>query len=278
MFRSENARSKTRWKMATKIVLIAISSIILLGSAFDMVGDPEVRQEILESTFMITVIVPELEPAPEVDEALPIPPDEYRAIAKPDSYIVSDGLGSLLLDPDGQLLIITHDHWTSIDSDLGLVRISNGYGQIITEMQLFQFKRLIRHRDGGTMVLSAPDKIANSLDLEQLESQSRSLGKHHVVAGDEVSLVYRQREGQSGVAVMRVEVESIGLKQGLPVLRLSTPEDMPVIAGDSGGGIWLDGELVANTWTTLMIINGQTGETRSANSSIAALASDAWAG
>lgn len=254
--------------MATKILLLVMSGILLLGCTDDKAVGPDREQQILESTLMITMTVPELEAAPEVDEALSIPPDEYQTIAWPGSYVVAEGLGTLV-NKGGELLIITHDHWSVLNGNLGIVRIRNGHNQILAELRLWQFKRLIKHRDGGTMVLSAPEEIAAKFDPDQLKSLGHS--NLHVVAGDQVSLVYRQRDGQAGFAAMQAKVESIGRMQGLPVLKLSTPEGLPVIPGDSGGGIWLDGELVANTWVTIMMYNTQTGDTRPAGSSIAAL-------
>ena len=263
--------------MATKIMLLVVGCVLLVGCTVDKVRDLVPAQQILGSTLIITMIVPEVKTVAEVGEALPIPPDEYRTIIRPNSYVAADGLGTLLLNPDGQLLIVTHDHWTTTDSDLGIVRFRTGHGQMLAEVEMWQFKRLIKHNDGGTIVLWAPEEIAAQLDPKQLKSLGRSMGDRQVTVGDVVNLVYRQREGESGVAVMQVEVKSVDQKKGLPVLWLSNPEGLPVIAGDSGGGIWFDGVLVANTWATIMMVNTQTGHDRPANTSIAALTNKAWA-
>jgi hypothetical protein len=254
--------------MATKMIPLVMSGIILLGSTLVFIQGPDQEQRILASTMMITMTVPELEAVPEVDEALPIPPDEYRAIARPDSYVAAEGLGTLVYK-GGEPLIVTHDHWSGLDSQLGIVHIRNGHGQLLVEMQMLQFKGLIKYRDGGTMILSAPEEIATRLRSGNM--LAHSLEDPNLTAGDEVSLVYRQRNGEPGVAMMQAEVESIGRKQGLPVLRLSTPEGKPIVGGDSGGGVWLKGNLAGNTWTTIMVENSLTGASRQTNTSIAAL-------
>lgn len=262
--------------MASKLILQGISSIIILTGAFTIVGGQDVEQQILESTLMISIIVPDLEPGPEADEAPPIPRDEFRAIAKPETHTASDGLATVLVNPNGEWIMLTHDHWTVLNGDLGTVEIRNSRNQIVAELELWEFKRLIRHRNGGTMVLTAPDEIASRLDPEHRVSPGRFLGNHNITPGDQVNLVYRKRDGRGSLAVRQVEVESVELKQGLPVVRLSSSAGLPVIGGDSGGGIWLDGQLVANTWTTIMVTNPETGTLRPTHSSIAAVVDPVW--
>jgi len=260
--------------MATKIIVAILCGLILLGSNLAFAPGPNHEQRILQSSLLITMTVPELEAAPQADQGLPIPPDEYKAIAKPKTYKEADGLGTLI-NTNGELLIITHDHWSVFDSPLGIVQISNGLGQLLVELQMHQFKRLVRSRDGGTMILSAPAELSDHLQPVQLNQLARSSKSWELSAGDRVNLVYRQRSGQPGVAVMQAKVESIGQKAGLPVVRLSTLEGLPLVGGDSGGGVWLDGKLVANIWTTIMKVDSQTGNTLPADSSIAALMNNA---
>jgi hypothetical protein len=138
-------------------------------------------------------------------------------------------------------------------------------------MELYQFKRLIQSRDGGTMILVAPKEL-----VAIRQSETAFLSGHHsetqeLTEGDVVNLVYRQRDGQAGVSIMEAIVESKGEKQGNLVLRLRGPDGMPIISGDSGGGVWFQGEVVANMWTTIMMEDIQTGERRASEVSIAAL-------
>jgi hypothetical protein len=263
--------------MVTKIIFLAASVLIVLSKIFPWFQDPDQLQRVLDATVMITITVPELDAGPEIDEALPIPPDEYRSIARADSYIMAEGLGTLV-NQAGDLLIITHDHWSVLDGQLGTVQIRDGRGQLLVELELLRFKKLIQYRDGGTMILTAPKGIAAGKQSDQTDIPAYSPEKPELTAGDVVSLAYRERNGQVGVFVMQAIVESIGEKHGKPVMRLRSSDGMPTIGGDSGGGVWLQGEVVANMWTTVMMEDIQTGERRPTHTSIAALMSFELAG
>ena len=218
----------------------------------------------------ITIIVPELEPVPEVDEALPIPPDEYRSIAKPDSYFVSEGLGTLVNTGD-EILLLTHDHWSQFDESLGLVELHNSKGEKLAEMELKDFKKLIRYRDGGTMIVSAPREIeaGNRVNLSLLPGEP--LGRQHSVAADRVLLTHRDQHGESRISLIEATIEKSYTKQGKAVVQMQTANGESIAGGDSGGGIWIQGNLAGNMWATIMMENESTGERQHTDRSIAAL-------
>jgi len=51
--------------------------------------------------------------------------------------------------------------------------------------------------------------------------------------------------------MLEAEVESIGEYKGLPIFVLRSLDGLPIVSGDSGGGIWQDGRLVGNMWATV---------------------------
>jgi hypothetical protein len=42
--------------------------------------------------------------------------------------------------------------------------------------------------------------------------------------------------------------------RGIPVIWLVTLDGLPIVKGDSGGGVWFDGRLVANLWASPYVV------------------------
>jgi hypothetical protein len=246
------------------------------GATFFPVLMERIReQQILATTMTITIITPELDQRTTADdEVLPIPNDEYRPIARPNSYIVADGLGALVTQGE-ERLIITHDHWSLLDKDLGTVQFGDATGELLLEIELIDFKNLILYRDGGTMIVEAPENLLlpgvgvlswlPALGLTDKDN-SEELGP-----GSIVLVAQRQRGDSVGVAVLRAEIERSDRRLGRPVYRLRSLSGQPIIGGDSGGSVWHEGELVANMWTTIMMENISTGALRPTDVSIVAV-------
>lgn len=256
--------------MALKILLFALIGLIVPNSIYISLREAFRRHRILEATVMITIIVPELQEAPVVDEALPIPPDEYRPIVKPDSYVVAEGLGTLVNSGD-ETWLVTHDHWSLLDNTLGVVQISDAEGERIVEIQLMNFKNLVRYRDGGTMILKAPKEIKTKGQFKPPLLPGYWPGNQKSSPGDVVLLAYRQRDGERGISIMEAMVEETGARQGKPIIRLHSLNGESIVGGDSGAGVWLQGKLVGNIWSTVMKENVHTDYRRQTGASIAAL-------
>lgn len=240
--------------MAKFFILSAIMVMSLFG--YPQWQEAQTREQILGATVQITMIVPQLAEVDQSEiEPLPIPPDEYRPIARPDMYVVAEGLGTVV-KVNGRSLLITHDHWSQLAADLGDVQFRDAAGALLAEMDLYQFKRLILSHNGGRMVLSAPDALQ---DLAIMPT------KNSATADDELLLVHRQ-EGQ--VVVSSVQMVKTGLKDGVAVWRL---QGRAVENGDSGGGVWVNGHLAATMWTTVMMENPVTGERQATDLSVAAV-------
>ena len=233
------------------------------------------EQQILATTMTITIIAPELDQRTTTeDEALPIPNDEYRPIARTNRYIVADGLGALVTQGE-ERLIITHDHWSLLDRDLGKVQFGDATGELLLEVELIDFKNLIRYRDGGTMVIEAPEDLLfpGVGDLSWLPALGLTNpdNSEDLSPGSIVLVAQRQRGDSVGVSVVRAEIERSDQRLGRPVYRLRSLSGQPIVGGDSGGSVWHEGELVANVWTTIMMENISTGALRPTDVSVVAI-------
>ena len=221
------------------------------------------QQQILSATVMMTIITPAWqEKADASGEALPIPNDDYRTIAKAEGNVAADGLGTLVANGDNSLLV-THDHWSHLDEALGTVTFRAADGSWLADMDLRDFKDLIRNRDGGTMVLAAPTMLKTAVPVETASPQTNILqtGDRGFVA---------QRAGDR-IVVNEVSVIDLAEKQGRPVVRLQSLDGRPVVGGDSGGGVWVNGRFTAVMWTTVMMEYRATGMQQATDMSVAAV-------
>jgi hypothetical protein len=258
------------------LFFLTMVGIIIAKSIWPAGPDPVQVERILEATVIITMIAPECEEGPENDGPLPTPLDEHRDMARPERHVIAEGLGTLATADNGDLLIITHDHWSLLDSLLGTAQILDGRGQLLTEMPLWAFRDLIQYRDGATMLLSWPEGLAISRSADRADALARLTERSSVAVGDVVSLAHRQPGGQMGVSVTQAVVESVGENKGRPVLRLDCARGTVIAGGDSGGGVWHQGTVVGNLWMTIMEKDVRSGGERPTSRSYAARISDAW--
>jgi len=248
-----------------KLILVAA---IFIFSATQFFSDEwkqhKQQQQVLAATVMITITTPNWQETPEpVTMALPIPNDEYRTIARAEGNVEADGLGTLVATGQ-ETLLVTHDHWSRFDEALGTVTFRAADGTWLAEMALRDFQQHLRYRNGGTMVLTAPDVLATAVPGKAHPLQTTAL-----TTGDSVFLA--QQSGDQ-VIVTEARVIAQSEKQGLPVVRLQSEEGQ-VVGGDSGGGVWLNGRLAGTMWATVMIENSITGERRITDLSVAAVLS-----
>ncbi len=245
--------------------LILLTAVLFVGLAnltpYFMKGKQQ--QQILAATVMISITTPNWrQMATATEEALPIPPDEYRTMARADGDVVADGLGTLVAQ-DEEILLVTHDHWSHFNEIVGVVTFRNAHGALIVEMDLRDFKQHVRYRDGGTMVLTAPEVLATAVP-----GTAKALQTFALNIDDNVLLTQRV-DGR--VVLTEASVVAQTEKQGQPVLRLQSAAGQTVTGGDSGGGVWLNGRLAATMWTTVMMENPTTGVRQATDLSVAAI-------
>ncbi len=263
-----------------KTHLFGLATILtILIPLFNEPSGASTKKQILASTVTISIVATERLQSSEItDEPLPIPYDEYRPIAKVVKEVEAKGLGTVVRQ-GGEFLVVTHDHWSLLDRIRGMVRISDWSGDLLIEMKLTEFKEYIRYRDGGTLVLEASDWIVQcdstftslitTMEVSDLTDR-KALG-----IGDIVEVV--QQAGRDSVALVQAQVEQIDQKEGKQVLRLQVASNQPFVAGDSGGGVWHQGEFLGNVWTAVIMKNGQTGAQLPTDQGVAAIFPDEYA-
>jgi hypothetical protein len=171
----------------------------------------------------------------------------------PSEMIISQGLGTLV-KCDGDHLIITHDHWGRSLEHLDVARFWGRNSEMLLKLNTEAFKSLIHYRDGGTMVLMAPQELipdergnADSSLVYTVPPPSLD-GVQKVEQGDIVLVAVRQPGEGQRVEILEAVVESLDPQFGIPSLTLRRLNGKSIEPGDSGGGVWLDGQLVASLW------------------------------
>ena len=209
--------------------------------------DANAQQQILAATVRITLFAPLTD-----DQGNPqyVMVDGQKAI----QYTVGEGLGTLTRN--GQdVFIVTHDHWTLLTPSLHKAQFHNVTGELLLEVSGADFQQLLRYRDGGTMVLNAVAELVGGLTAIST-GNSQSVNQNNIVY-----LAYRQPHTGS-ISVAAMLVQELSDFQGQPVFRLVSLDGTSVVGGNSGGGVYVDGQLVGNMWTTIMVhqVSRMTGE------------------
>jgi hypothetical protein len=147
-----------------------------------------------------------------------------------------------------RVLIITHDHWEWMNDALGRVEFRNANNVLLLEMSGEAFANIVRYRDGGTLVLDAPGILLSSgIVPASLNQESR------IMAGSTVYVAYRPLENRDLLDLRAAVVESIGDDAGRSILNLRSLDGESFVVGDSGGGVWFDGQLMGNLWMSLVV-------------------------
>ena len=194
--------------------------------------DPSIEAQILNSTVQIRLFAP-----------LPCPQTDDVPANCGGQYVMAQGLGSMVLW-DEVKVIVTHNHWGDMLKDAEYVQIHDAQGNLIMKMWMDEFTNLIRYNDPGTLVLNAPAGLA---------IVPAGLGDdQNVVPGEIVNLVHQDPVNPGRVNVLQARVVTFKEYHGQPVVKLAILDNVMIIPGDSGGGIWLNGELIGNMWASFI--------------------------
>jgi len=159
-------------------------------------------------------------------------------------FVMSQGLATLVIN-NREMLIVTHNHWGEIMKNAEFVRFYDASDLQLVEMNGEAFKQLILEQDAGTLLIKAPKELKTRKQMLRLTS----LGSvNQVREGDRVLLVHQAHGESDKLALMEAVVEGITTYKMRPAFRLYTLDGQPIIPGDSGGGVWLNGQLVGNIW------------------------------
>ena len=235
-------------KLSYKVLMAMIVLITLLGVIPQQMAstaveptnnfDPAIEALISQATLQITII----------------PADGSGAA--PGETVAEQGLGTLVsLSED--VMILTHNHWHFIKNPLK-ARFHNTRGELLLEIDGRAFQDLIRFRDAGTLVLAAPvelrpDNLAVLAARAQIKAEQITatavLGQvQKMEVGAQVLVSHQSSQDPNRVSLLTAVVEQLISEDGLPALKLRSLDGEVIVQGDSGGGIWLGGQLVGNMW------------------------------
>lgn len=216
-------RRAFRWILAilvSVVLLFAGSNMVVVAEKADNGTDEKVKAWVLSVTVQIRMFAP---------------------TSTKSQFVMAQGLGTLIRNED-RIQIVTHNHWGEILNNVEFVRFHDASDQLILEINGDEFKKLIRMQDAGTMLLKAPFDVDASLQVASLGASDE------LINADKVFLVH-QKDGVTGsVVVLEAVVDRQTTYKQLPVFTLHTLDGQPVVSGDSGGGVWLNGKLVGNMW------------------------------
>lgn len=200
--------------------------------------EESVHQQILNATVQIKLIAPLTDAAGKAVVAESN--GEWRV-----QNAVAAGLGTLVKE-NGQIVIVTHDHWGDLLLKAERVEFKNADGDLVAEINGVFLRNLIRYRDNGTLLLQAPQELTPLFGRAVEKGDSRAID-----TGKEVFLT-RHQAGDNRVEVVLAQVTAVAATSNIPTYDLISLDGSPIIKGDSGGGVWSGGELVGNMWWTVL--------------------------
>jgi len=221
----------------------------------NVVIDEATQQTVLNATIKITFL------APAVDENGQVKVNEVNG-EKHIAYTGGTGLGTVV-DRNGENIIVTHDHWTRIDNPQAIVELATAQGELLLTLTGPEFSALISHRDGGTTIVNMPASIANHFQV------ANSNAATPVEQNDVLTIAYRNSDDSISVAAMVVTKvdEFIGLDR----VEMTSVNGEIIHTGNSGGGVYANGQLVANMWATLLVQTDGSDDLQETEKSRAAL-------
>jgi hypothetical protein len=161
------------------------------------------------------------------------------AVEAGDTEPGSRGLGTLVIHAD-ELLIVTHGHWAHLTPQLHEVELRDASGDLLLTLDAPAFRTLVVYRDGGTMLLRAPDGLHGLVPAR--------LGTTADLA-ETVWVMRRALASDRGtIEVGAAAVTAVNDDTFPATIRLHSFDGSGVLPGDSGGGVWANGRLVGNLW------------------------------
>jgi hypothetical protein len=208
--------------------------------AHDAEINQAIRRQVLEATIRIRMIAP----ARATDSQF----EENIADGPQDGNLFGYGLGTLA-KIDSKTVIVTHDHWSLLSDPQTVILISSVVDGMNLVISRNEFVDLIRFRDSGTMILDAPAQLAaRSSLIPELTTDS----EQGVQPGDILYVVHRQIDVNDALSVEPMALKSIDKSDEPSSITLQSINGIAVSPGNSGGGVWHDGQLVANIWSAVL--------------------------
>ena len=148
-----------------------------------------------------------------------------------------------LVKIQNEYFLVTHNHWGDMLKDMNILELRDADNKLIQLIYGSKFKSLIVYQDAGTMVLHAPDGLADAFTPANLDNPPQ------LKIGDTVQVAHHSQPNRDQVEILDAVVEEISVSKDAPVYTLRSLNGQSLQPGDSGGGVWHNGKLVANTWT-----------------------------
>jgi len=148
-----------------------------------------------------------------------------------------------LVQYKGEMYILTHNHFSDLLDDMNTVALRDAENRTIKLVFGSEFKRWIVYQDPGTMVLLAPDFLTDSLIPAKVETQPK--------LGDFVQLVHRGGPNRDKIEILSAVIEETNTYENTSVYILRSQGGQYLAPGDSGGGVWFNGNLIANNWAII---------------------------
>ena len=159
-------------------------------------------------------------------------------------YVMAQGLGSLVMNA-GEMQIVTHNHWGETLKNAEFVRFYDCADNLLVEMNVNSFNQAVLAQDAGTLLLEVPNEVKTRMQALNVTDLAAN---GDVQAGDIVLVAHQADENTGRVDILEARVADRSTYKQLPVFKLQTLDGQPIVSGDSGGGVWLDGKLVGNIW------------------------------
>jgi hypothetical protein len=119
--------------------------------------------------------------------------------------VIANGIGTLIED-QGKVLIVTHNHWGEALQNVSLVELRDADNELLLRMFGSEFKERIRFQDAGTLMLEAPEQIISPRPEALIKSAPRNLiipgpaGDIEVIkTGESVQVAFRGTEGRQKI-------------------------------------------------------------------------------
>jgi hypothetical protein len=157
---------------------------------------------------------------------------------------IAYGIGTLVRR-DSKVLLVTHNHWRDFLQDASIIDFYDADNHLLTRRFVFELKRYFFFQDAGTLVFQAPEELVGLLVPVSLGSEVQ------LQLGARVQIAYRQQPSGDRLLVRQARVEEISMIQGVPVYKLQSLDGKALQPGDSGGGVWYAGEVIANIWAVI---------------------------
>ncbi|MFN2195215.1 MAG: hypothetical protein ACK2UW_03730 [Anaerolineales bacterium] len=161
--------------------------------------------------------------------------------------VIANGLGTLIQGQD-ETLIVTHNHWGAVLQDTSMIEFRDAHNTLLVRTMGIEFNQLVRYQDQGTLILAAPAAL---LEKVPASAPLAAVNVDQLPEGTVVQVAYRQPGQRVTITLQAAEVEQQCLCSGIPGLHLRSLDGQPLQKGDSGGGVFLNGALVANNWVSV---------------------------